>query len=86
MMRVFSNRLAKLEAERGSGQTRMIWTTVSDPNGGLRDMTEAELEAEIAACKAAGALDVNDRLLLVGWRIQDASSGNPSSADGARAN
>jgi hypothetical protein len=45
MMRVFSNRLAKLEAERGSGQTRMIWTTVSDPNGGLRDMTEAELEA-----------------------------------------
>jgi hypothetical protein len=68
MMRIFSNRLAKLEAERSGGQTRIIWTTISDPNGGLRDMTEAELEAEIAARTAAGTLGANDMLLLVGWR------------------
>jgi hypothetical protein len=85
MTRVFGNRLERLEAERGGGQTRMIWTTVSDPNGGLRDMTEAEIEAEIAARKAAGTLQPQDRLLLVGWRTHDASSGNPSSTHGAGA-
>jgi hypothetical protein len=70
MMRVFSNRLAKLEAERGVGQTRIIWRTISDPNDGLRDLTEAELEAEIAGRKAAGTLQTQDRLLLVGWRTE----------------
>jgi hypothetical protein len=70
MMRVFSNRLEKLEAERGGGQTRIIWRTISDPNGGLSDMTEAELDAEIAARKAAGTLQTQDRLLLVGWRTE----------------
>jgi hypothetical protein len=70
MMRAFSNRLEKLEADQGARQTRIIWTTVSDANGGLRKMTEAELDAEIAARKAAGTLDPNDRLLLVGWRTQ----------------
>jgi hypothetical protein len=65
--RVLDNRLQKLEAEREPGQTRIIWTTVSDGNGRLRDMTDVELDREIAARKAAGTIGDHDRLLLIGW-------------------
>jgi hypothetical protein len=43
-----------------------------DANGRLRDMTDAELEAEIAAREGAGTFD---RLLLVGWRTQSDTVG-----------
>jgi hypothetical protein len=46
--RNLDSRLQKLEVDRSAGQTRIIWTTVSDANGRLRDMTDAELDTEIA--------------------------------------
>ena len=64
MNRSLDTRLEKLEAGHGIGRTHCIW---------VHEMSQAEIDAEIARRKTAGTLDEFDKVLLFSWKEPDAS-------------
>jgi hypothetical protein len=70
-MSLLRKRLENLEAAISppDGRPFCIWGTVGDYTADMRCKTEDEIQLEIDAAMASGAMSVIDRPMVICWRV-----------------